>query len=117
MTTKQVADRLVELCRQGKIFDAQHELYADDIVCVEPASSPAGTTKGKQAVLAKGKMFAEMIEERHGASFSDPLVNGRYFSMAMTLDATMKGRGRHKMEEICMYEVKDGKVIYEQFFY
>jgi hypothetical protein len=28
----------------------------------------------------------------------------------------MKGRGRVKLEEICAYEVKDGKIISEQFF-
>jgi len=33
------------------------------------------------------------------------------------LDATMKGMGRMKLEEICVFEVKDGKIISEQFFY
>ena len=117
MTTQQVADRLVDLCRKGQILQAQEELYGDDIVCIEAPSSPFGTTKGKPAALAKGKMFAEAIEEHHGGSFSDPLVNGRHFSVAMTLDATMKGRGRQMLEEVCLYEVKDGKVVYEQFFY
>jgi hypothetical protein len=28
----------------------------------------------------------------------------------------MKGRGRVKMEELCAYEVKDGKIVLEQFF-
>jgi hypothetical protein len=35
----------------------------------------------------------------------------------MTMDATFKGRGRVNMEEICVYQVKDGKVVREQFFY
>ena len=117
MTTQQVADRLVELCRQGEIFKAQDELYADDIVCIEPAHSPAPRTEGKEAVIAKGKMFASMMEERHGGSFSDPQVGGRYFTMAGVIDATMKGMGRQKLEEVCLYEVKDGKIVYEQFFY
>jgi hypothetical protein len=117
MTTQQVANRLVELCRNGQILQAQEELYGDDIVCIEAPSSQMGTTKGKQAVLEKGKMFASMIEERHGGSFSDPLVSGRHFSVAMTLDSTMKGRGRQVLEEICTYEVKDGKIVQEQFFY
>jgi len=29
----------------------------------------------------------------------------------------MKGRGRVKMEEICVYQVKNGKVALEKFFY
>ena len=35
----------------------------------------------------------------------------------MTIDATWKGRGRHAMEEICVYETANGKVVREQFFY
>jgi hypothetical protein len=34
----------------------------------------------------------------------------------LTMDVTMKGRGRVKLEEICAYEVKDGKIVSEQFF-
>jgi hypothetical protein len=35
----------------------------------------------------------------------------------MSFDATFKGGGRTKMDEICVYEVKDGKIVKEQFFY
>jgi hypothetical protein len=117
MTTKQVADRLVTLCRKGQILQAQEELYADGIVCNEPEHAPTGSAKGKKAVVEKGKQFASMIEERHGGSFSDPLVCGKYFSVAMTLDATFKGMGRSLLEEICVYEVKDGKIVFEQFYW
>jgi hypothetical protein len=117
MTTQQVADRLTELCRTGQILQAQEELYADNIVCREPEHAPMQSATGKQAVMEKGKQFASMIEERHGGSFSDPQVSGRYFSVAMVLDATFKGMGRQVLEEICVYEVKDGKIIFEQFFY
>ena len=116
MTTQEVANRLVALCRTGQIQQAQDELYGDDILSIEPENAPTKTAKGKQAVAEKGKQFADMIEERHGGSFSDPLVGGRYFSVAMVLDATMKGMGRMVLEEVCVYEVKDGKIVQEQFF-
>ena len=35
----------------------------------------------------------------------------------MGMDVTMKGAGRVKMDEIALYEVKDGKIVKEQFFY
>jgi hypothetical protein len=35
----------------------------------------------------------------------------------MGIDATYKGMGRQKLEEIAVYEVKNGKVVKEQFFY
>jgi hypothetical protein len=37
--------------------------------------------------------------------------------VAMGIDATYKGMGRQKMDEIALYEVKDGKIVKEQFFY
>ena len=36
MTTQEVANRLVELCRIGQIDQAQAELFADDATSIEP---------------------------------------------------------------------------------
>ena len=117
MTTQEVASRLVELCRKGQIGQAQEELYDENITSTEPPYAPTKSASGKKAVALKGQEFASMVEERHGGSFSDALVCGRYFSCAMTLDATFKGKGRMTLEEICVYEVKDGKIVSEQFFF
>jgi hypothetical protein len=118
MTTQEVANKLVAYMRKGQIAEAQAELYADDIVCIEPEGLMLPhITKGKAAVGEKGKQFASMIEERHGGSCSDPVVGGRYFSISMVLDATMKGMGRQVLDEVCIYEVKDGKIVYEHFYY
>ncbi len=117
MTTQEVADRLIELCRKGQVLEAQQELFADDVKSHEPAHSPTPPAIGKEAVLAKGKHFASMIEERHSGAFEDPIVGGNHFSFVCKLDATLKGMGRVVWNEICVYEVKDGKVVSEQFFY
>ncbi|MBS1597411.1 MAG: nuclear transport factor 2 family protein [Bacteroidetes bacterium] len=117
MTTKQVADRLVELCRVGQMQKAQEELYGQSITSVEPKGAPVERAEGFHAVSEKGKAFASMIEERHGLSITDPIVNGKQFSIGMTLDATMKGQGRRLLEEICVYRVEDGKIVYEEFVY
>ncbi len=118
MTTQEVANKLVAYVRKGQIFEAQEALYADDIVCMEPEGTMAPhLTKGKIAVFEKGKNFAAMIEENHGGTCSDPVVGGRYFSIAMSIDATMKGMGRQLLDEVCIYEVKDGKIVSEQFIY
>jgi len=117
MTTQEVANRLVELCRKGQIIEAQQELFAEDVTSVEPAHAPYPMAKGKKNVLEKGKQFASMIEERHGGSFSDPIIGGNYFSIVCKLDATMKGQGRIQLEEICVFGVKEGKIISEQFFF
>ena len=117
MTTQDVADRLVELCRKGQILEAQEELFADEVTSHEPAHAPNPVAIGKANVQAKGRQFASMIEERRSGSFSDPIVGGNYFSIVCKLDATLKGVGKVVWDEICVFGVKDGKVISEQFFY
>ena len=119
-TTQQVADRLVELCRKGEYSQAQDELYADDAVSLEPEGLPPGAlgnAKGLAAIREKGRQFEERVEAIHSASCSDPVVADNWFSVAMGLDVTMKGRGRMNMQEICVYRVRDGKIVQEQFFY
>ena len=121
MNTEQVAKRLVELCREGKGQQLQDELYSNDAVSVEMEGMQAPgmptVAKGMDAIREKGRQFNAGIEERHGGTVGDPIVMGNWFAVTMTMDATMKGRGRVNMEEICVYQVKDGKIVREQFFY
>ncbi len=117
MTTQEIADKLVEYCRQGKYQECYQELYAQDCVSIEPKGAMMERAEGLEAMAEKGKAWNEMVEEMHGASVTDPIVCGDHFSCGMMLDGTFKGVGRQKMEEICVYQVRDGKVISEQFFY
>jgi hypothetical protein len=118
MTTPQIAARLAELCRQGQYETAQKELYADDAVSIEPQASPAfdKETKGLKAILEKGHKFESMVEEMHGGSISEPLVSGNAIAFTLSMDITMKGRQRETMKELCVYTVKEGKIVSEQFF-
>jgi hypothetical protein len=118
MTTQDVANRMNELFKENKWGQAQEELYADDCESIEPPHAQGmQSVKGKQAIEEKGRQFQSMIEEMHGGWVSDLLVGGNYITCAMGMDVTMKGMGRIKMDEVCVYEVKDGKVVKEQFFY
>jgi ketosteroid isomerase-like protein len=118
MTTKEVANRFYELSQQGDWAKIQEELYADNAVSIEPQHSPGlKTVEGKEAIKKKGEEFQEMTEAVHGGYSSEPLVAGNFFSVGMGMDVTMKGMGRMNMDEIAVYEVKDGKIVKEQFFY
>jgi hypothetical protein len=118
MTIKEIADRLVELCRQGKYDTAQKELYSSEAVSLEPEHSPGlQTVKGLDAIIEKGHQFQGMIETVHSSTVSDPIIAGNTFAVAAVLDLTLKGMGRVPMEELAVYEVKDGKITKEQFFY
>lgn len=117
MSTQEIADRLVALCRSGQNDQAYQELFAEDAVAVEPAFTGAPDTAGRPALLAKSKQFAETVKEMHGSHVSDPVVADNYFSCAMGIDMTNNKGERMKMNEICLYEVRDGKIVKEQFFF
>lgn len=118
MTTQDVANRFHQLAQTGQWQQIQDELYADDVVSIEPEHSQGlKTAKGKEALREKGKQFGEAVEEMHGGYSNEPIVAGTHFAVAMGMDATMKGMGRMKMDEIAVYEVKDGKIVKEQFFF
>ena len=72
---------------------------------------------GQEAIRLKGQKFNELIEEMQGGYTGEPIIGGTHFSLTMGMDVTMKGRDREKMDEICVYEVKEGKIVKEQFFY
>ncbi len=117
MTTKEIAEKLVAHCRQTHWEAAQRELYADDAVSLEPYATPvfAQETRGLAAILEKGRKFESLIEELHSLVVSDPLVATQSFACTMSMDVTMKGMARMQMTELCVYEVKDGKIVSERF--
>jgi hypothetical protein len=117
MTTQQVADKLVQYCREGKNVDAITELYDDNIVSKEPEGAPREITHGKTNVMAKTTGWFESVEEIHGGSISDALVAGNHFTVTMGMDVTYKEHGRMPMSEVAVFEVKNGKIVAEQFFY
>jgi len=118
MTVKEIANRLAALCREGKYDTAQKELYSKDAVSLEPEHSPGlQTVTGLDAIIEKGHQFQSMIEAVHSSTVSDPIIAGDTFAVAAVLDLTLKGMGRVPMEELAVYEVKDGKIVKEQFFY
>ena len=118
MTTKEVADRLVELCRKGDFDTAQSELFADDAVSIEPYATPdfAEETKGKNALKEKSEKFNSMVASMQGIEVSEPLVAGNSFACTLRMHVTMKEKGDMDMQELCVYKVKDGKITEEQFY-
>jgi len=118
MTTKDIAAKLVGYCKQGQFEAAQKELYANDATSTEPSGAQAPPlVTGLDKIIEKGHQFQAMIEKVHGISISDPVVAEDYFSISLVMDVDMKGMGRVPMSEICVYRVKDGKIVSEQFFY
>ncbi|WP_114240199.1 SnoaL-like domain-containing protein [Dyella sp. C9] len=120
MSTEAVAKRLVAMCRHGQFEEAQHELYARHAVSIEPeaaANGPLGNVQGLEAILEKGRRFQAGVAQVHAVEVSEPLVAGHWFCLTLSMDVTMKERGRMTLSEVCVYHVQDDKIVSEQFFY
>jgi hypothetical protein len=117
MTTQEVADRFDELIQQGQYAQIYEELYSPDAVSIEPEGSGMQNAHGMPAILEKGKTWNAQIEEMHGGYMGKPAVAGNFFCCTGGMEATIKGRGRVKLDEVCVYEVQAGKIVREQFFF
>lgn len=117
-TTHEVAARFNELARQEKWFEIQDELFSDNVKSIDPANSPwFKNAEGKAAVRKKGEDWVRRVEALHRAHTTEPVVGGSHFAVGRELDITVQGLGRIQINEIMLYEVKDGQIVSEQFFY
>ena len=118
MTTQEIAARFYELAKQEKWFEIQDELFADDVKSVDPPDSPYFPyAEGKAEVRRKGEDFVSRVEAVHKAATTEPVIAGHHFVVGREKDLTVKGHGRVYINEIMLYEVRDGKIVLEQFFY
>jgi hypothetical protein len=118
LTTQEVAARFSELAQQEMWFEIQDELFADNVRSIDPPKSKYfGYAEGKANVRKKGGDWVKKIEGVHGRYTTLPVVGGDHFAVGRNVDITVKGFGRIKIDEIMLYEVKDGQIVLEQFFY
>ena len=118
MNTTEIAEKVVELCRQGKNDEAL-AMYASDAVSVEAMAPPGGDreSKGLDAIKAKGEWWVDN-HEVHSMSVTGPWPHDDRFIVGFQFDVTVKPTGqRMKMDETALYTIKDGKIVREEFFY
>jgi ketosteroid isomerase-like protein len=116
---QEVANALVRLCREGRYEEAMNTLYAENAVHVEAYSSGGKPerTEGLQALQAAGKEWEETFET-HSSEISEPLLAAGCFAIRMKCDTTHKPSGqRMPLEELCVYQVENGKITQVNFFY
>jgi ketosteroid isomerase-like protein len=120
MSTLEIGQKYVALCKEGKNRECLDTLFAKDAVSVEAFSPPGAgdrTSKGMEAILAKSKWWAEN-HTVHKAEVMGPYPNDDRFAVRFVYDVTHKPSGRRfTMDEIGLFTVKDGKITREEFFY
>ena len=118
-STAEIAKDLVALCREGKNMEAISKYYSKDIVSVESASGPnmPAEMKGLEAVEKKTEWWMDN-HEVHGAEVDGPYIGENEFAARFIIDVTHKPTGqRMQMDEMGVYKVADGKIVWEKFFY
>ena len=107
------------MCKEGNYKDA-YQLFADNAQSWEPFGQEGPgpvKTEGIDNLKAKFEQWQGMVQEIHSSEISEPQVAGNHFSLTMKNDISYKNGQRHPMEEVCVFEVADGKIVREQFFY
>lgn len=117
MSTQDIANDLVALCKAGKFNEAGEKYWADDVLSVEAMPGDMAQMRGKEAARGKGEWWAD-AHEIHSSEVEGPYVNGDQFVVRFKMDLTQKASGeRIKMDEVGLYTVKNGKIAEERFFY
>ncbi|HUB27197.1 MAG TPA: nuclear transport factor 2 family protein [Tepidisphaeraceae bacterium] len=118
----EIGKKLVELCNSGKSMEAMEQLYAKDIVSIEPHGGPEMPAKmqGIDKVRGKGEWWYKN-HTIHEFKATGPYPHGDRFIVLFHVDITpkagpMAGK-RVTFQEAGLYMVKSGKVAQEEFFY
>lgn len=117
MTTHEVAEKYYSWAKEGQWTKIHNELYSKDVWSIEAESSKAPPVQGLKAIKQKGEQWVENIKQVHGGYCNAPIVAGNHFSCAMGTQYTDKKDARQQLDEVCVFEVKEGKIVKEQFFY
>src|SRR6185437_3516253 len=119
MSTADIANGLVDLCRQRKNMEAIDKYYSDGIVSIESMEAPGmpAEMKGIEAIRGKNKWFFDN-NEINGEEVNGPFVGENQFAVEYKMDVTQKASGKKmRMEEMALYTVENGKIVREHFYY
>lgn len=117
MNTKEVAQAVAALCKEGRHDEAGKQFWADDVVSLEDMEGPMARAEGRAALEAKSAWWYDN-HEVHAATTEGPYVHGDQFALSFSMDVTPKASGkRMQMTEMGLYTVRDGKIVEERFFY
>lgn len=118
MEIKEIAEKLVNYCNAGDYESCYQELYSPEIVSIEPDGAMHKEVKGFEGIKMKGKAWNDMVEQVFSAKMGDIIIGDGHFAVTSSINLKYKGApGPIDFKEICVYQVKDGKIVKEQFFY
>jgi hypothetical protein len=115
-TIHEIANGLKEMLSERKFVEAYQLLFSDDAESIDPLNTSGQPLKGLTTLLDREKDFLSRIAAINKISLSDPIIAGSYFTFSLKMAFEVQNQGHMEVEEICLYKVKDGKIISQQFF-
>jgi len=101
---------------EQKFVDAYQQLFSDDAESIDPLNTSGQPLKGLATLLEREKDFLSRIIAINKITLSDPIIAGSYFTLSLKMSFEVEGQGHMEVDEICLYKVKNGKIISQQFF-
>lgn len=115
MSTQEIAEDLVAMCRAGQFNESGEKHWAEDVLSLETVPGDMAELRGKGPVRAKGDWWAANTTV-HSLLVEGPYVFGDQFVVRFKMDATQKGGERRTVDEVGLYTVREGKIAEERFF-
>jgi hypothetical protein len=114
METAEIGRQLIALLRTQDFIKAYNDLFSDDAESIDPLDPQAKTTTGLQQLIEKERQFLSKADIL-ALEVSDAIYAGEYFSVALSMDFKINDINMC-VDEICVYHVRQGKIISQQFF-
>ena len=106
--------QLLDYIREGRIMDAMHEFYSEDVIMEEPAY---GKTVGLPANLEREQGFVDSVKAFRNFQAANVTVGENISYYENVMDWTDQNDNDIHAEQVVVAEWKDGKIVRERFYY
>ncbi len=107
-------NQMFEYIRTGRILDAMHEFYTQDVVMAENANPG---TSGLDANIEREKAFLASVKEWIGFEVLADAGDDTTTFYESTMEFIAVGGAHVKMSQVAVQRWRDGKIQHERFYY
>jgi ketosteroid isomerase-like protein len=113
-TLRESVQRLIALAEDGKFLEAIETFYASSAVMQENDEPPR---IGMEALLANERRALAYFKELHVKRADSFVVDGDRAAIQWTFEYTAADGHRHRLNEVAYQYWRDGKIVFEKFYY
>lgn len=106
--------KLNDAVLNGKAMEAFEELYDDNVVMQENSDPEF---RGKELNRKREIEFFSSVEAWHSGEVLASAVHGDVSFSEWSMEVSIKGVGRIKLEQVAVRRWKNGKIVHERFYH